>query len=170
MPSRKNPGNHRRVTASISLNFLNTREYFTVHPFQILILIFAVFSVAAFVLLMRWESIYFKNSGKRDAWIRVRIATIPIALITAAVVIIPVRSTPGMEGLAVFYFAMLFVAPWLWFGCHWIVGKCVKPSLAFNESMLIAGSLIVLGFILVLLAHQLQSVAWFALRFLGIAE
>ncbi|MBX3629699.1 MAG: hypothetical protein KF908_07220 [Nitrosomonas sp.] len=93
-----------------------------------------------------------------------------LTLITAAAVIMLTHGISGMEGLAVFYLVILLVAPLFWFGCHWMMGKLVKPSLTFSESMLIAGSPIALGLSLVLLAHQLQSIAWSTLRFLGITE
>lgn len=139
------------------------------HPFQVLLALFAVLCLAALVLLLRWERSYFLQRRKSSGWLRVRLATIPIALATAAIIIVPARATSGMEGLAVFYILLLTIAPVFWFSAHWMVGKLALPPLSFSESSLIAGSPLVLGFMLTIVAHSLQSIAWSMLRSLGLA-
>lgn len=138
------------------------------HPFHVLLMLFAVLSLVAFAFLLRWERRYFLQLGKVSGWLPVRIATLPIALITAALVIIPARSTSGMEGLAVFYALLFTLAPAFWFGAHWLAGKLVRPSLSLGESARIAVSPLALGFVLVMVAHALQSFAWSLLRSMGL--
>ena len=137
------------------------------HPFHFLLALFAVLSLVALVFMLRWERRYFFQRGKGAAWLPVRLATIPIALATAAMVILPARGTSGMEGLAVFYILLLVLVPVFWFGAHWMVGKFVRPTLKFGESALIAGSPIALGFALSTAAHTLQPMAWSVLRAMG---
>lgn len=119
---------------------------------------------------MRWERRYFQRCGKAGAWLRVRLATIPIVLATAALVIIPARSGSGRDGRAVFYLMLLAVAPIFWFGAHWMVGRLSSPPLAFGESVQIAGSPIVFVLVLSAVAHALQPIAWSMLRSAGMVE
>lgn len=135
------------------------------HPFHALLLLFALFGLLAFAFLMRWERRYFQRCGKAGAWLMVRLATIPIALVTVALVILPSRS--GMEGLAVFYLMLLTVAPIFWFGAHWMVGKLARPPLTFGETVQIAGTPIVFGLALSAVAHALQPIAWSLLSSAG---
>lgn len=135
--------------------------------FQLLIGLFAGLSLVALVFLLRWERGYFQQRGKREAWLPVRLATIPIALVTAAAVIIPARGTSGMEGLAVFYILLFTLAPLFWFGAHWVAGKLVTPRLAFGESAQIAASPILFCLGLSMVAHTLQRIAWSVLRMAG---
>jgi hypothetical protein len=137
------------------------------HPFHILLALFAVFSLAALVFLLRWERRYFLRLGKGEAWFPVRLATIPIALATAMLIIIPVRSTSGMEGLSVFYILLLIIAPVFWVAMHWLVGKFVRPPLRFGESVQIAVSPVALVIVLSAVAHLLQPLAWTLLRSIG---
>lgn len=134
------------------------------HPFHILLALFAIFSLASLVFLLRWERRYFRQLGKGGAWLPVRLATIPIGLVTAMLIMIPVRSTSGMEGLAVFYLALLIIAPVFWSGMHWLAGRLARPPLRFGESMLIAVSPIALVIVLSVVAHMLQPLAWTLLR------
>lgn len=138
------------------------------HPFHALLSLFGFFGLLAFGFLMRWERRYFQRCGKAGAWLMVRLATIPIALVTAALVIIPARTTSGMEGLAVAYLMLLVVAPIFWFGAHWMAGRLACPRLMFGESALIAGSPIVFGLALSAVAHALQPIAWSWLRSAGV--
>jgi hypothetical protein len=137
------------------------------HPFHALLAVFAVAAVLALVLLIRWERRRFHRVGKGGAWLAVRLATIPIALATAALIVIPARSSSGMEGLAVFYILLITVAPVFWFCAHWLVGRFARPPLAFGESAQIAGSPIALGIVLSVVAHALQPIVWQMLRSMG---
>jgi hypothetical protein len=137
------------------------------HPFHALLAVFAVAAVLALVFLIRWERRRFHRMGKGGAWLAVRLATIPIALATAALIVVPAGSTSGMEGLAVFYALLFTLAPAFWFGAHWIVGRFARPPLGFGESAQIAGSPIALGIVLGVVAHALQPIAWQVLRSMG---
>lgn len=139
------------------------------NPFHVLLAIFATLSLAGFVFLMRWERGIFQAKGLGRSWLVVRLWSLPTALITAAVVVIPARNTAGMESLAIFYLLLLFAAPVFWFGSHWFAGQFVTPPLTFAQSASIAAS--PLAFLLAdaMLAHQLQSPAWSLLRALGLA-
>jgi hypothetical protein len=138
-------------------------------PFNVLLILFAVLCLVALALLVRWERRKYLRQGKGGPWLSVRLATIPIAMATAALVYLPARSTSGMEALAVFYILLIIVAPIFWFGSHWLVGRFASPRLLFSESASIAVSPIVLAIALVLLAHKLQPFAWSMLRSAGLA-
>lgn len=139
------------------------------HPFHLLLWLFAAMALAALVLLVRWERGYFTRLNKGGAWLAVRISTIPIALAMVAIVFIPTRVISGMEALFVSYVLLLTVVPLCWFGGHWLAAKILGPSLKFGESMLIAASPIALGILLVMAAHTLQPMAWSILRTAGLA-
>lgn len=139
------------------------------HPFHALLMLFGALSLVALALLIRWESRHYHRLGKHDAWLRVRLATIPIALATAALVIVPASNTSGMEGLAVFYGLLLTLAPAFWFGAHWVVGRFGASPLSAGESARIAGSPILLVVLLSVVAQPLQSIAWTLLRSMGLA-
>jgi len=138
------------------------------HPFQVLLVLFAGLSIAAFVVLLRWERARFTRLGKGNAWWVVRLASIPIAAGSAALVLIPASNTRGMEGLAVFYILLLTLAPMFWFGAHWLAGRLAHPRLSGGEAAQIAVSPIALAIVLVLLAHKLQPMAWSLLRSAGL--
>lgn len=138
------------------------------HPFHILLAAFAILSLVAFGLLFRWEGARFAQRGQRQAWLRVRLATVPIALVAAAMAVLPARATPGMEGLAVFYVLLLTVVPLWWFGAHWLVGRTTTPRLVFRESAQIALSPLAGGYVLALAAQSLQAPAWSLLRRFGV--
>lgn len=137
------------------------------HPFYVLLAGYGLLSLVALAFLMRWERQQFVAAGKGGAWLAVRLATIPIAALTVALVIVPARSTSGMEGLAVFYLMLLTVGPLFWFAAHWAAGRLVRPQLRFSESARIAGSPIVLAIALAMLAQTLQPIAWSMLRAMG---
>ncbi len=137
------------------------------HPFSYLLVLFGLLCIVALVFMLRWERRHFARMDKGGAWLAVRIWTIPIALVTAAIAIIPARGTSGMEGLAVFYILLFTAAPLFWFGAHWIVGRIVQPKLSFAESAQIAGSPILLVIAMSSVAHMLQPFAWSMLSALG---
>lgn len=139
-------------------------------PFIVLLIGFALFALAAFALVLRWERRQFIAKGKGGSWRRVRIASLPIAALAAAIVIVPTRAVSGMESLAVFYGLLLTVVPVFWFGAHWLVGRFATPPLSFGESAAIAGSPIAFALAASYVAHALQSPAWALLRSLGLAH
>jgi len=119
-------------------------------------------------VLLRWERRRFQAIGKGAAWLPMRLASVPIALLTAALVWLPARAFPGMEALAAFYVLLLVVAPVFWVGAHWLVGRWVRPALTFEESARVAALPVAALIGVALLAQWLQPVLWSLLRGLGV--
>lgn len=136
-------------------------------PLHILFALYAVICVAAYAWLVRWERRKYIAMNKGAAWLRVRLASLPMLLVVAAVVAIPTSQVSGMEGLAVFYLLLLGAGPLVWCAGHWLVGKFTRPPLSFGESSQIALSPIVLLFVLGWLGSALQPIAWLLLGVLG---
>ena len=138
------------------------------HAFHIVLVLFAILSLVGFGFLIRWERRQYMARGLAGSWLAVRLSTIPIAFATAALVVIPARSTSGMEGLAVLYLLLFSAAPIVWFGSHWLVGRISRPPMLFADSARVAGSPIVYLITVAMIAHLLQSLAWSLLRSLGV--
>lgn len=138
------------------------------HPFHMMLVLFSVGALIGFGFVLRWERKQFFARGLVDSWLIVRLSTVPTALVVVAIVMIPARSTSGMEGLAVFYLLLLTAAPLFWFGTHWVVGRQVRPQLSFGDSARIAGSPLLYVVAVAMFAPKLQSLAWSVLRSLGI--
>jgi hypothetical protein len=138
------------------------------HPFHMILVLFLVSALIGLGFVFRWERKQFLARGLVDSWLIVRLSTIPTALVAVALVLIPARSTSGMEGLAIFYLLLLTAAPLFWFGTHWAVGRLVRPQLSFGDSARIAGSPLLYAVAVAMVAPMLQSLAWSVLRSLGI--
>lgn len=138
------------------------------HPFHLMLMLFAAAALIGFVYVVRWERRQFVARGLASSWLKVRLASIPAALLAAVLVVVPARSTSGMEGLAVFYLLLLTAAPVFWFGAHWVVARLARPQLSFADSARIAGLPLAYALALALVAPTLQSFAWSLLRSLGI--
>jgi hypothetical protein len=138
------------------------------HPFHIMLLLFAAAALIGFVYLARWERRQFVARGLASSWLKVRLSSIPTALLTAGVVVLPARGTTGMEGLAVFYLLLVVAAPIFWFGAHWAVGRLARPQLTFADSARIAGLPLAYAMALAAIAPLLQSLAWSLLRSSGV--
>ena len=138
------------------------------HPFHLMLMLFAAAALIGFVYVVRWERGQFVARGLGSSWLKVRLASIPAALLAAVLVVVPARSTSGMEGLAVFYLLLLTAAPVFWFGAHWVVARLARPQLSFADSARIAGLPLLYALALALIAPVLQSFAWSLLRSLGI--
>jgi len=139
------------------------------HPFHVALVIYAALALIGFAFVLRWERRHFSAKGLGGSWLRVRLASIPVLLVTAALVVLPARGSSGMEGLALFYGLLIVAAPLLWFGMHWAVGRMMQPPLAFGDSALVAGSPLLYALAVASVAHPLQSLAWSLLRSLGVA-
>jgi len=129
----------------------------------VMVALFAAFGVAVLIALavfLRWERAQLARSGKGRSWSIVRLATIPIALASAATVALPARSVSGMEGLAVSYALLFTAAPLTWFGLHWLVGRATRPPLTAGESFQLALLPLAFAIAVSIVAHQLQPVAW----------
>ena len=138
------------------------------HPFHLMLLLFVAAALLGFVFVVRWERRQFLARGMSNAWLIVRLSSIPTALLASALVVIPARSTSGMEGLAVFYLLLLTAAPVFWFGAHWAVGRLTRPKLSFADSARIAGLPLLYALAVAALASSLQTPAWMLLRSLGV--
>ncbi|WP_374327248.1 hypothetical protein [Azonexus sp.] len=90
--------------------------------------------------LLWLESRLFKRSGRVAGWLFVRLVSALAAPLLLAVLIVPARMVGGPEALAVFYAALLFVAPPLWFGSHLLAGRWARPALTGGESLALAVS------------------------------
>jgi hypothetical protein len=121
--------------------------------------IFGLAVVVAMVFVLRWERQEFTRAGKGRAWLVVRLATVPITLLTVAAVVLPVRAVSGMEALAVFYLLMFTLAPLVWVAAHWLVGRALRPALPFIDALQLAMTPPVFAIAAALLAHQLQPLA-----------
>jgi hypothetical protein len=121
--------------------------------------IFGLAVVVAMIFVLRWERAEFTRAGKGRAWLIVRVATVPITLLTIAAVVLPVRAVSGMEALAVFYLLLFTLAPVLWVGSHWLVGRAVRPALPFIDALQLAVMPPVFAIGAALLAQQLQPLA-----------
>lgn len=139
------------------------------HPFHILILLFVLLALAGFGFVVRRERARYLKAGKAAGWLRVRLATLPIALVSAAIAWLPARAASGMESLAVFFAMLLLVVPLFWFGAHWLVGRTASPPLDFGESAAIAALPLLYALAAAYLAHALQAPAWLYLRGQGLA-
>lgn len=137
------------------------------HPFHMMLMLFAAVALVGFVYVICWERRQYAARDLAHSWLKVRLSSIPAALLVAAIVVIPARATSGMEALAVFYLLLLIAAPVLWFGVHWVVGRLVRPQLAFLDSARIAGLPLAYAFVLAAIAPTLQSIAWALLRSVG---
>jgi len=137
------------------------------HPFHMMLILFAAAALVGFVYVIRWERRHYAARDLARSWLKVRLSSIPAALLVAAIVMIPARATSGMEALAVFYLLLLIAAPVLWFGVHWVVGRLARPQLAFADSARIAGLPLAYALVLAAIAPTLQSIAWALLRSVG---
>ena len=120
--------------------------------------IWSVLALGALLLVgrvLRAEGRRFAARGKASAWLRVRLASLPIALLAAAAVWLPARAVHGPEALAAFYLLMFSLGPLVYFGLHWLVGRMATPALTAGEAASIAGS----GLLAVILPAYLAGMA-----------
>ena len=96
--------------------------------------------LAAIGLLLRWEQRSFRQRGKGDSWLTLRLCALPLLALVVAVVLIPSQAISGMEALAYFYLALLTLAPLIWFGGHLLAGRLVRPRFSRGESLFLAAS------------------------------
>jgi hypothetical protein len=130
------------------------------HPFHMMLILFALIALLGFLYAIRWERNQFLARGLLTPWLKVRLTSIPGALLGTVLVVVPARSTSGMEGLVVFYLLLIGAGPLFWFGIHWAVGRLTRPQLSFADSARIAGLPLVYVLALAAIAPTLQSLAW----------
>ncbi|MCZ8255403.1 MAG: hypothetical protein O9327_07055, partial [Polaromonas sp.] len=91
--------------------------------------------VALMALVLMAERRYFKNTQRTGSWVAIRLASVLLAPLTIAAVLVPSMAVSGMEALAVFYAALFIAVPLLWFGGHLLVGRLLRPALTGSECM-----------------------------------
>lgn len=106
-------------------------------------------------LALRAERNRFAARGKAGAWLWVRLASLPIALLAAGAVILLARSISGPEALAAFYLLIFTLGPLIYFGLLWLAGLMATPALSASESAAMGGS----GLLIVILPAMLASMA-----------
>ncbi len=106
-------------------------------------------------LAVRAERRRFVARGKAGAWLWVRLASLPIAMLAAGAVILLARAVSGPEALAAFYLLMFSLGPLIYFGLLWLAGRMATPALSASESAAIGGS----GLLIVILPALLASMA-----------
>jgi len=106
--------------------------------------------------LLRSEKRRFDGLGKGRGWVRMRLLALPMLLVSAALVVLPARSFPGMEALAYFYFALFTVGPLTWFGLHWLAGTIQSPRFTRGESFSLAFTGLLFLIVPLLLVEMLQ--------------
>lgn len=108
-------------------------------------------------LLLRRERRSYATAGKGRPWLVLRLAWLPIAVVTALVIVMPARRVGGPEALAVFYGSLFTIGPLVYGALHWLVGRMVRPSLSFGESAAIAAGPIAFGIATAMVVGALQG-------------
>jgi len=118
-------------------------------------------AAAGFALLLLapllLELLYFRRRAKAGSWLKLRLLSLLMAPLCAALVWLPARAVSGPAVLGVFYLLLLTVAPWLWFGSHAWLGRRLRPPMSWLESLLMSllGLALLLG--LPLMAVQMAE-------------
>ncbi len=107
--------------------------------------------------LLRREKRRFDRLGKGRGWVRMRLLALPMLLVTAALVVLPARSFPGMEALAYFYIALFTVGPLTWFGLHWLAGTIQSPRFTRGERIVPLLVVEMLQRPIFMASHQMQQ-------------
>lgn len=118
----------------------------------------ALLLLIVIAIILRAERRGYVRIGRQGGWLAVRLFTLPIAVLAAAVTIFAARQVNGMEALAVFY-GMLFTAtPLLFFGLHVLVARL--SGLTSGQGMGLAA--VGLGILLLpaFIAVPLQQIGW----------
>lgn len=102
------------------------------------------------------ERRHFGRQGKTGSWQSMRLLGLFVLLpLTVGVVVIPARMVSGMEALAIFYVALLIIAPLVWFAGHMLAGRLLRPAFSKGESLSLGAS----GLLIVLLPAIAMTLA-----------
>lgn len=113
---------------------------------------------------VRREQRRYQAVGKREAWLRLRLSSLPILVVTALAVWLPARAVSGPTALGFFYAALIAIVPITWFGLHRITGSLVSPRLTKAESDRVALTGIAMVIVPALLVSMLQGPVFMASR------
>lgn len=137
-------------------------------------LIWAAGGLIALVLIglaLRAEKRRFAARGQAGAWLWVRLASLPAALLAAGAVYLLARAISGPEALAALYLSMFTLGPLVYFGLLWLAGRVATPTLSARDSAAIGGSGLLMALALALTAsmaapwvHRLDGAAQQAQR------
>jgi hypothetical protein len=94
-----------------------------------------VLALGGIVVAVASERRKFAAMHKQSSWLKLRLASIPIALLAAATVVVPARSIAGMQALAAFYGLLITAGPLVYFGAHMLLGLRLQPRLTLRESL-----------------------------------
>lgn len=117
----------------------------------------ALIALTLFGMMLFFERREFNRRSKAESWTRMRLWLLPIAAVTAAVIVLPALAIRGPEALAVFYLGVLSYGPLVWFGTHWLIGSRLVPRLSGAEALFLAFTPIGFGWMMALAGHQGQS-------------
>ncbi|MBK6508592.1 MAG: hypothetical protein IPG06_03485 [Haliea sp.] len=115
--------------------------------------VFALLMLTAVLVAAVYERRRYAAQKKASAWLFVRVATLPIAAVVAAVVVISARAVGGPEALAALYLLAFTAGPLLYFGLHWLAG--FVAGLARKDALAMALS----GLLMILVPMLLASMA-----------
>jgi hypothetical protein len=115
--------------------------------------VMALLAMVAIGLFVRAERRRFAARGLAGPWLRVRLASVPIALLAAGAVWLTARAVRGPEALAAFYLLMFTLGPAIYFGLLWLAGRLTVPALAARD----AAGIGVSGLLMVILPAMLAS-------------
>jgi hypothetical protein len=116
--------------------------------------VFALLVVIAVLVAVFYERRRYAAQDKAGAWLFVRLASLPIAAVSVAAVVIPARAIGGPEALAAFYLLAFTTAPLVYFGLHWLAGFIA--GLARKAALAIGLSGLLMLLVPVLLANRVQ--------------
>lgn len=115
--------------------------------------VMALLAMVAIGMVVRAERRRFAARGLAGPWLRVRLASVPIAVLAAGAVWLSARAVPGPEALAAFYLLMFTLGPAIYFGLHWLAARLTVPALGARDAAGIGMS----GLLMVILPAMLAS-------------
>lgn len=122
----------------------------------------ALIALIVVAFLLRAEARHFRRQGQGSAWLKLRIATLPILAIACGAILftLSVSGIGGPEALTAAYLALFTIGPLVHFGLHALLGR--RLGLAHGQAAWIAFSgLIMIGIVPGIAGSMLPAVrAW----------